>query len=57
MKLTINYNREQLEDALETKLKVLQRKAAAERNPGIVALLDKDISDLRAAINTIAETK
>lgn len=57
MKLTINYNKDQLIDALETKEKVLKRKAAAESNPGIVALLDKDISELRAAINSVTETK
>lgn len=57
MKLTLTYNKEQLIDALETKKKVLQRKANGETNPGIVQLLDKDISELAAAINSISETK
>jgi len=53
MKLTIEYNKEQLVDALNTKLKVLERKAKAETNPGIVNLLDKDINELQQAILSI----
>lgn len=53
MKLTIEYNREQLIDALETKKAVLVRKARAETNPGIVALLDKDIQEIGLAISSI----
>lgn len=57
MKLTINYNKEQLTHGLRVYKATIERKARAESNPGIVALLDKDISELEAAINSIQETK
>lgn len=57
MKTTIALQKITVQAGLRVYQNTLKRKQAKETNPGILALLDKDIAELETAINTMSEAK